>query len=382
MALTSQQKSKLIEFRKHLHRFPELSGNEEQTAKTIIDFIKPTNPTSIIEGIGGYGVAAVYHSGKPGPTVLFRADMDALPIQEVGHKQHKSTVEGVAHLCGHDGHTAILAGVAHALNMSSLTKGKLVLLFQPAEETGVGAAAVINDLKFQSIKPDFAFALHNLPVHPLGSIVVREGTFAAASTGIMVNLKGFPSHAAHPEDGNNPDRALAKLILELNNLNESRDLFSDFVLLTIIHARLGNVAFGTTPGDATLMVTLRAFDNKDMQLLKEKLEDMIKQISQEGGLEYSVEYTEDFPATVNHREGVTILKAALEKLNFSNHTLKQPFRWSEDFGHFAQICPSALFGVGAGVNHPQLHNADYDFPDGVIEPSVKLFVQIAKTLLS
>lgn len=381
MALTAQQINKLIEFRKQLHRYPELSGNEKQTAKAIVDFIKPTNPTTIIKGIGGHGVAAVYHIGKPGPTVLLRADMDALPIQEAGDKEHKSTVSGVAHLCGHDGHTAILAGVAHALDINSLTKGKLVLLFQPAEETGAGAAAIINDPKFKQIVPDYAFALHNLPGYPLGTIVVKEGTFTSASTGIKVNLKGFPSHAAHPEDGNNPDRALAKLIMELNSLNDSKDLFSDFVLLTIVHARLGKVAFGTTPGNATLMATLRTFKDEDMHLLKKRVEELVESICKQYGLDHIIGYTEEFPATVNHKGCAETLINSGQQLDYPIINLELPHRWSEDFGHFGQICPSALFGVGVGENHPQLHNEDYDFPDELIEPSVKLFVQIAKSLL-
>lgn len=372
---------KICQLRKELHSAPELSGKEVETAQRIKSFLRSSNPTSIVESIGGEGIAFVYNSGKEGPTILLRADMDAVPITEANSFEHRSKVDGIAHLCGHDGHTAILAGVGLTLDKSCLQKGKLVLLFQPAEETGEGAAAVIAHKKFESIKPNYAFALHNLPGYPLGTFVVREGSFASASTGIIVKLKGFSSHAAHPEDGNNPDRAMAQMILELNALNEKKELFESFVLITVIHAQLGNVAFGTTPGDATLMATLRTYENSDMDELQRQVERIADSICSRYALNHSVRYVESFPATVNHGEAVAILTEELNELEFDYQNLSQPFRWSEDFGHFAQVCPSALFGVGSGLDHPQLHSEVYDFPHAVIAPSVELFQALIKKFL-
>jgi amidohydrolase len=352
------------------------------TSKAIIDFIAPTNPSEIVGGLGGHGVAFIYNGSSAGPTVLLRADMDALPIQESNSFSHKSTVKGIAHLCGHDGHSAILAGVAHSLNQVSISKGRLVLLFQPAEETGQGAAAVIANPKFKHIKPDYTFALHNLPGFKKGSIFLRNSTFASASTGLIANIKGLSSHAAHPEDGNNPDRALAKMILGLNHIADKKEAFHDFTLLTVIHAKLGEIAFGTTPGNATLMATLRTYLDKDMSTLKQMVEDHISTTCKEHNLQHSIKYVEEFPATINSNECVDIIKTAAAELGLNHQFLKNPFRWSEDFGHFTQISKAALFGIGSGINHPQLHNEDYDFPDEIISPSVNVFTQIIEKLLS
>ena len=382
MSIDQSLVAKLVEFRKRLHRFPELSGCESSTSKTITDFIKPTKPTRIITGIGGNGVAFIYDSGNEGHSVLLRADMDALPIQESNTFEYRSAVEGVAHLCGHDGHSAILSGVAYQLKENPPKVGRVILLFQPAEETGRGAEAVISDPKYADIKPDLAFALHNLPGFERGQMYLKEGTFASASTGMIIKLKGLSSHAAHPEDGNNPDITLAEIVMGLNKLVENKDTFKDFTLLTVIHAKLGEVAFGTTPGTAVVMATLRTYLDSDMDLLKKKAEKLAKDLGSKYSINVSISYTEEFPATTNSKECVTITKEAAEELGLPIHYLESPFRWSEDFGHFTQNGKAALFGVGSGVNHPQLHNEDYDFPDDIIEPSVLLFHQIVNRILS
>lgn len=382
MPLSKVLLNKLIDFRHQLHRLPELSGNESITSKAITDFIAPTNPSEAINGLGGNGVAFIYNTNSPGPTVLLRADMDALPIQESNSFSHKSNVKGIAHLCGHDGHSAIMAGVAHSLGQASFSKGRLVLLFQPAEETGQGAAAVIADPKFKQIKPDYAFALHNLPGFKKGEIFLRNSTFASASTGVIANIKGLSSHAAHPEDGNNPDRALAQMILGLNYLANEKEAFKDFALLTVIHAKLGEVAFGTTPGNATLMATLRTYLDSDMGRLKKMVENHISAVCKEHKLKHNIEYVEGFPATINNESSIDLIKNAAIELELNYQFLENPFRWSEDFGHFTKISNAALFGVGSGLNHPQLHNEDYDFPDEIIEPSVNILLRIAEKLLN
>ncbi len=372
--------NRIIELRRQLHRFPELSGEEKETAKKLSGFINESGPDEIITGIGGYGFAAVYDSGKEGPTVLLRADLDALPIEESNTFEHKSTVTGVAHLCGHDGHSSILAGVSLLLGKNRPLKGRVILLFQPSEETGEGAERVITDEKYKKIIPDYAFAMHNLPGYNTGTICIKESSFASASTGMIVNLKGLPSHAAHPEDGNNPDIALANLILAMNEISRDAKLFKDFALITVIHAKVGERAFGTTPGNAVLMATLRTYLNDDMEIMKEKAEQVVKKICKDYDIKFSISYTEEFPATINNSECVGLIRSCAGSLNMAVHELKNPFRWSEDFGHFTKTGKAALFGIGSGSNHPQLHNEDYDFPDDIIEPAILIFDRILKEM--
>ncbi len=374
--------NRLVELRKKLHQFPELSGNEKVTSKTILDFISSAKPDEIITNIGGYGLAAIFDSKKEGPAVLIRADLDALPIPESNTFKHKSKTEGVAHLCGHDGHMSILAGLAQLLHKSKPQKGKAILLFQPAEETGQGAALVLKDKKFTKLKYDYAFAFHNLPGFETGTICIKKGSFASASSGIIITLKGLSSHAAHPEDGNNPDKTIAKLIMGMNKISSAKEKFKDFTLLTVIHANLGSRAFGTTPGSGVVMATLRTYLNEDMEILKTEVENLVSAVCKEHKIKYNISYTEEFPATVNDEECANIVEKTAESLKIPLHILTNAFRWSEDFGHFTQNGKGALFGIGSGKKHPQLHNEDYDFPDTIIEPGLMIFEGIIRSLLN
>ncbi len=373
--------NKLIEFRHELHQYPELSHNESQTQERIINFLKYLKPSKIIKNIGGYGLAYIYDSGVPGNTVMFRSDMDALPITEVNKFDYISKNQGVAHLCGHDGHIAVLCGFANLADKNPPKKGKLVLLFQPAEETGEGANLVVTDKKFAEIKPDYSFAFHNLPGFQKNSICIKNGSFASASTGIIIDLKGLSSHAAHPEDGNNPDKCIAELIYEFNKISENKNNYKDYTLITIIHIKLGEIAFGTTPGKAVIMATLRTYRNDDMQKLQSDVKSIVKKTCKKFNITYNVSFTEEFPATYNNEHTYSIVKNAIENNNFNSIELKAPFRWSEDFGHFSLISKAALFGIGSGINHPQLHNEDFDFPDEIIETGILMFNDIYKQLL-
>ncbi|TVR40783.1 MAG: amidohydrolase [Bacteroidia bacterium] len=367
--------------RKELHRFPELSGNEINTAEKIRQFLADQKPDTLVVQLGSHGLAAVFDSGKDGPSVLFRCDMDALPIEEVNTFSHRSHYQGISHKCGHDGHMAIMAGFSMLLKNTRPEKGRVVLLFQPEEETGQGAAKVICDSKFSGIKPDYVFALHNLPGFEKKAVIVREGPFAAASKGMIISLQGKSSHAAHPEQGQSPVLMMTELMEGLMKIPERSGLFHDFVLVTIIHARLGEVAFGTNPGKATVMATLRTFLDEDMEILHEEAGKLVDKLSAKHGIESKISFTEEFPATVNHAKATGWIREAAGRSGTTLLESEDTFRWSEDFGHFTSKSKGALFGLGAGKNHTSLHNHDYDFPDEIIETGIAMFYHIADQIV-
>ncbi len=381
VVIGKNQLNEIIRLRKTLHSHPEVSGQEKHTARRIKDFVTKNEPDRFIEGLGGFGVAAVYDSGKQGPAVLLRADLDALPIDEVNGFAHRSQVQGVSHKCGHDGHMAILAGVSTILKNHKPSKGRVILLFQPEEETGQGAAKVIDDPKFEEIKPDFAFALHNLPGFEKNAVIFREGPFASASTGMIMDLKGRSSHAAHPEQGNSPVHMMTELMQGLMQIPQSEKSFQDFVLLTIIHARLGEVAFGTNPGKAQVMATLRSYLDEDMSIMKDNAIQLVKTLQKEHDINCDISFTEEFPATINDLRVTELIQRAISRSGATSIHIEKPFRWSEDFGHFTARYPGALFGVGAGKGHASLHNHDYDFPDEILETGVNMFYHIADQLV-
>jgi len=347
------------------------------TAERLIQFISAhSKPSQIVQNIGGHGFLVIFDSNQPGKTVAIRAELDALPIHEETDLPYKSEISDVSHQCGHDGQMAILAGLAHLIGQQPPKTGKVILIFQSAEETGEGARRMIADAKFDQFPIDFIFGFHNLPGFPFGKIIVREQTFCAASCGMIATLTGHPSHASHPESAVSPALAMAETIQALNAIQHAPDSSEDFTLLTVIHARLGEIAFGTTPGDTVVMATLRAYTDERLVRLKSETEKLIRTISMKHHLACEFSYRDIFSACVNHTEAVQQVRNAAESCRMEKIELEKPFRWSEDFGYFASRFPGAYFGIGAGEKHPDLHDGTYDFPDKLIEPGLEILQKI------
>lgn len=372
---------KTLKLRRELHKNPELSGREKNTSERIKNFINKFNPDETVTDIAGNGIAFIFKGKGKGKTVLFRSELDALPISEQNNFEYRSLVENAAHKCGHDGHMAILSGLASVFENNKPEKGKIIFFFQPAEETGEGAKLVLENKKFSSFKPDYVFALHNLPGFPSNSVIVKSGIFASASKGMIVKLLGKTSHASEPERGISPIPAAASIMQKLPLIPDNIPNKKNFSLITIIHVGVGNVAFGTAPGEGKIMATLRAFENDDLDTLTDMSENLIKEEAEKYGLKYSIGWTEEFPSSINNHECVAVVKKCAKKLNLNIVEIKEPFKWSEDFGHFLNKYKGAIFGIGAGREHPDLHNPDYDFPDNIIKPSIELFYSIAKEIL-
>ena len=369
----------IVQLRRELHRHPELSGGESATAARMQQFLGDLQPDELVAGLGGRGLAAVFAGADPGPTVLLRCELDALPIEDQGPHAHRSAHPGVGHQCGHDGHMAILAAVASHLAQHRPRHGRVVLLFQPAEETGEGAAAVVADPRFASLRPDWCFALHNVPGYPLGQLLLREGAFSCASRGMSIELIGKTAHAAQPETGLSPAPALCRLIAALSSLPAGLAAEGEICFATVVGAKLGEQAFGTAPGQASLWVTLRSERNESMQRLVAHAEALVASIAGESGLRHAIAYQDVFPATCNAAEAIAQLRCAAA--GRSAQWLDQPFRWSEDFGHFTELARGAMFGIGAGENSPELHHPDYDFPDALIAQAAEVFIDLVRECL-
>ena len=370
----------LIELRHELHQYPEVSGQEAQTAQRILTWLGSCAPTKIISELGGHGVAAVFEGDDPGPSVLLRCELDALPIYEVGQPKWRSKSDGVGHLCGHDGHMSIMAGLARKFSDNPPKSGRVILLFQPAEEDGAGARAVIADPKFNEIKPDYSFALHNLPGMPLHQVGIKSGPLNFASEGLRIELSGKTSHASHPEDGISPANAIATLIEKLPYLPQSLGKDENSALVTVVHANLGVNAFGVAPGDGLVMATLRSIDNALQSTLMAHAQELARQEAERYGLTIKLSHGEKFSDCTNDGEAADFIRKSAHQTGRTIVELTKPYRWSEDFGLFGSVSKSALFVLGSGENCPQLHNPDYDFPDELITSGMELFENIARDL--
>ncbi|UGA54130.1 amidohydrolase [Vibrio sp. VB16] len=368
-----------VEFRKKLHRQPELSEQEKQTSTIIFAQLKDFG-LSPVGQIGGYGIVCTVDSGNAGDTTLLRADFDALPICEIAQHDHVSEYLGVMHACGHDGHTSSLLLVAEHLSQHRPKTGKVILLFQPAEETGTGALSMLNDEPLLSLKVDHVFAYHNLPGYPLNQILVKEGTFACASTGVLIEFEGKTSHAARPENGFNPCQAMVETVQYLQSISQQYP--EAFSLVTIVHARLGEEAFGISPGYAKVMATMRSECNQTFSSMKTDLLSMLDKLQKETGINVKIEWDEPFKAAINSTEHSQLIFQQAKRLGMSVVKLDEPMCWSEDFAEFLLRWNGALFCIGSGESHPELHNPDYDFPDDIMKTASQLFVSIVDRLHS
>lgn len=370
----------LIELRHELHRLAELSGEEVETSQKVSSYLETTAPDELITGLGGTGILARYEGEEEGPRILIRCELDALPIPEENNFEYRSNNEQTGHKCGHDGHMAIVCGLARILEQKRPDRGEVQLLFQPAEETGVGAQRVLDDDRFRNLQPDNVFALHNLPGYPKHSIVVKENSFASASVGMIIRMKGKSSHSAYPEQGISPAPALAHLIQDLSALTQFNVPIEQAAKVTVIHARLGELAFGTSPSRGELMATLRTFDEESLEILKDKALQLATGYCETYGLKLETDWVESFRITKNNPESVELVRKTAEDQGLEILEKEQPFSWSEDFGRFTQRYPGALFGLGAGLEHPGLHASDYDFPDELIETGIRMFAGIIEQL--
>jgi len=368
-------KEKLLKLRRKLHQNAELAGRELNSSKIIRVELEALTPDELFHNLGGYGILAVFKGNRPGKTIMFRADMDAVPIKESSWEYNSFNPE-VSHKCGHDGHSTILLGLANKLQNRNF-KGIIYLLFQPAEESGKGAQAVLQEEMFKNLSIDYCVGIHNLPSFEQNVIVTKSKTFASASSGMKLILLGKSSHASQPERGNSPVLAFTAIIEALHALPKLSSKFEDAAMITIVHACLGLEAFGTNPAEAVIMATLRSHHTKDLVKLQNRVETLCSNIAQAYELDCVISWVEEFPAVCNDDELAQLILecAPINKRSFLN--LETPFAWSEDFAHFGKKFPSALVGIGAGLNQPPLHSTEYDFPDEIILPTIDFLFDLS-----
>lgn len=327
----NQRMTKLTQLRKELHKYPEVSGKEVNTAKRIITFLENYPPDEIVSEIGSTGILAIYNGKAVGKTVLFRCELDALPIEEINTFEHRSVINGVSHKCGHDGHMTILCGLACELHLKRPETGTVILLFQPAEEDGSGAEKVFNDPKF-IYKPDFVFTFHNIPGYKKNQIVVKNDTFSCAVNSLIIKLKGITSHAGEPEKGVNPALAIAKITTLFNQLIQANISKENYCLITPIYSKMGEKAYGVSAGAGEIHFTVRSDSNSQMKMIENKLEKLANSIADEFHLKCKTAWTQSFRANKNNPDAVNHIRNTAKATNYELLEKETPFTWGEDFG--------------------------------------------------
>ena len=367
------------ETRQQFHSLAEASGHEEKTAEAILLLLKDFAPTQIHTFPDSHNIIAEYDSEAEGPTLLLRGDMDAVGVDEHLSLPYASRTPGYAHKCGHDGHTTILLGVAEQLYLHPVKKGKVLLFFQAAEETGQGCGQLIQSGFLQSYHIDMVFALHNIPGIPLHSITCRAGSFTCAVISCEIKLDGQTSHAAEPEKGISPFCAATSITEQLLALNHPQLKDDDYQIVTLVESHIGETAYGVSAGHGVLRFTLRAKSEALLQALKSDTERIVHtEVSKTPGLSYDIRWLEYFAGGQNSTDAVEIVKQAASDNGLTYIEKEVPFTWGEDFGLLTQHYPGALFGLGSGTNTPPLHHQDFDFPDEIIATGVKMMCSISK----
>ena len=387
--------------RQNIHQQPELAFEEHRTASMVASMLRMWG-YEVHEGIGKTGLVGVMTFGSPNessgqamPGFGFRADMDALPIQEQTGKTYASRRAGLMHACGHDGHTASLLGAARMIAQLKASGacehwyGRLNLIFQPAEENGQdggGAMAMVNDALFERFPCDQIFGMHNAPTLPLGRVHLRPGAMMASSDRVDVLITGKGGHAAFPHSTIDPTVAAASVVMALQSIvSRNVDPFGNAVISI---GRLLAGEHGThnvIPQQARLELSVRALDPKTRDLLEQRIRELIKLQSESFGCTASVNYRRGYPVLVNHPASSSLVEQVARECFGEDMVDGQtpPIGGSEDFASMLEVRPGCYFlmGNGDGPGSCMVHHPGYDFNDDLLPASIRMWTALAQKLL-
>lgn len=372
------------QWRRQLHAIPEIAFAESLTAEFVARKLLEIG-IEVHRDIGGTGIVGVLRRGDSKRTIGLRAEMDALPMQEQNCFVHRSLHDGVMHACGHDGHTAMLLGAAMQLIRSGNFDGTVHLIFQPAEETGRGALAMLRDGLFERFPCDAIYAMHNRPSLPVGHFAVRKGAMMAAGGFLDIRVRGRSAHAARPDSGADAIYAGAAIIAELKNL-VSRTVSSlepAVVTATKFH---GGKAYNVMPEEVAIGGTLRCCSKSTMDRLESALKNCACLVARALGTTAEADVRWIFPPTVNDDLQAEFVHSICSNVVGSQavHRLETVNMASDDFGYFLERVGGCYFNIGTGSeSHScEVHHPMYDFNDEALRYGVRALVGLVETRLA
>jgi amidohydrolase len=378
--------------RRSIHAHPELRYEETRTAELVAQSLEKWG-LRVHRGLGKTGVVGVLQRGSGTRSIGLRADMDALPIQELNTFEHRSQAAGKMHACGHDGHTAMLLGAARHLAAHGVFDGTIVFIFQPAEEGGAGARAMIEDGLFEQFPVDAVFGIHNWPGMPAGTFGVTEGPIMASSNEFRIEVKGVGAHAAMPHHGRDPVFAAVQIANALQSIITRNKKPIDTAVLSITQIHAGD-AVNVIPNDAWLAGTVRTFTTETLDLIESKMRKLAEATASAFDCSATVTFYRNYPPTVNSSEetrfAVEVMREIVGEQNVEADT--EPTMGAEDFAFMLQAKPGcyAFLGNGDGGHRDSghgagpcmLHNASYDFNDELLPVGTTYWVRLAERYLA
>lgn len=375
-------KEEFVKIRQYLHENPELRYEEKATAKYIANYLRNLG-LEVREGIGVTGLMAILDTGKPGKTVGVRADMDALPIKELSGVKHTSKNEGVMHACGHDGHMAAVLMSAKVLtdNKEKL-KGKIIFIFQPAEEGGAGAEKMIADGVLDNPKIDVIFGYHNWPLGE-GIVSTRVGTIMAGAQHFEIVIEGKGGHAAMPHLTVNPIVIGARIVNALQEIVAQRNPVEPLVIN--FGAFSGGQYPSVVPDKVRIQGTLRTVSEDTYKIMTEKIRKTVINISESANAKAEMNFSKvRYPATINTKHEVELVLASAREVYGEERVreLAAPVMPAEDFSFFLQKIPGCYLFVGHGTERPSLHSAKFDYNDNILTTAASVLSQTVVNYLN
>ena len=377
--------------RRDIHAHPELCFQEARTSEMIARTLAAWG-IEVHRGLGKTGVVGVIQ-GRPGPrSIGLRADIDALPMTEHNQFAHASRYAGRMHACGHDGHTAMLLSAAQHLAATRDFDGKVILVFQPAEEGGGGAREMIQDGLFERFPMDAIFGMHNWPGMPAGTFAIKDGPCFASSNEFHITIRGKGCHGAMPHLGIDPVPVACQLVLAFQTIltRNLRPIESGVISVTMIQA---GEATNVVPESVTLQGTVRTFTDETLDLIEERMRELSHQLSAAAGATAEFEFQRNYPPTINHSAETAFARQVMtEVVGPERVELFEATMGAEDFSFFLQHKPGAYFVIGNGdgthregghgLGPCTLHNPSYDFNDELIPLGGTLWVKMAQRWLA
>ena len=384
----------LTAFRRDLHAHPELGFEEVYTSARVIEALKLCGVDSLATGLGKTGVVALVHGrgcspDKPGRMIGLRADMDALPMRELGECAWRSTHSGLMHGCGHDGHTAMLIGAARYLAQTRQFDGTAVLIFQPGEEGYAGAREMIKDGLFERFPCEKVFAQHNSPETPLGVIGITPGPMQAAVDRVQIVIRGRGGHGARPHQTVDPVLVAGHIITAVQSIVARNLSAMDQAVISLCSMQGGHPdAMSVIPGEVTLVGTVRTYDAAVQDHIEARLRSLCEGVAVGFGATAQVDYERVYPATVNTVAEARFAGDVAADLVGPDKVWRdmQPSMGGEDFSFMLQVLPGAYIRVGQGrTDGPgpyPLHNSRYDFNDEILPLGAALHASLVERALS
>ena len=377
--------------RRDIHAHPELCFQEERTSDVIAHTLQAWG-IEVHRGLGKTGVVGVIQ-GRPGPrSIGLRADIDALPMTEHNQFAHASRYAGRMHACGHDGHTAMLLSAAQHLAATRDFDGKVILVFQPAEEGGGGAREMIKDGLFERFPMDAIFGMHNWPGMPAGTFAIKDGPCFASSNEFHITIRGKGCHGAQPHLGIDPVPVACQLVLAFQTILTRNMRPSEAGVISVTMIQAGE-ATNVVPDAVTLQGTVRTFTDETLDLIEERMRELSHQLSVAFGATAEFEFQRNYPPTINHSTETAFVEQVMtEVVGPERVQLFEATMGAEDFSFFLQHKPGAYFVIGNGdgthregghgLGPCTLHNPSYDFNDELIPLGGTFWVKLAQRWLA